>query len=44
MRMVSSRSYFARMNENRGDNIWLTEDQLFEGTKEILQVKMTILT
>jgi hypothetical protein len=32
--MVSSRSYFARMNENRGDNIWLTEDQLFEGTKE----------
>jgi hypothetical protein len=31
MRMVSSRSYFARMNENRGDNIWLTEDRLFEG-------------
>jgi hypothetical protein len=29
--MVSPRSYFARMNENRGDNIWLTEDQLFEG-------------
>ena len=33
MRMVSSRSYFARMNENRGDNIWLTEDQLLRALK-----------
>jgi hypothetical protein len=32
--MVSPRSYFARMNKNRGDNNWLTEDQLLEGTKE----------
>lgn len=31
--MVSPRSYFARMNENRGDNNWLTEDQLLEGSK-----------
>ena len=37
MRMVSSRSYFPRMNENRGDNIWLTEDQLCEGTKEFFK-------
>jgi hypothetical protein len=35
--MVSPRSYFARMNENRGDNNWLTEDQLLEGTKEFFK-------
>jgi hypothetical protein len=23
--------------KNRGDNIWLTEDQLFEGTKEFFK-------
>jgi hypothetical protein len=37
VRMVSPRSYFARMNENRGDNNWLTEDQLLEGTKEFFK-------
>jgi hypothetical protein len=35
--MVSPRSYFARMNENRGDNNWLTEDQLLEGSKEFFK-------
>ena len=35
--MISPRSYFARMNENRGDNNWLTEDQLLEGTKEFFK-------
>jgi hypothetical protein len=35
--MVSPRSYFARMNENRGDNNWLTENQLLEGTKEFFK-------
>lgn len=37
MRMVSPRSYFARMNENRGDNSWLTEAQLMTGTEEFLK-------
>jgi hypothetical protein len=35
--MVSPRSYFARMNENRGDNNWLTEDQVLEGSKEFFK-------
>jgi hypothetical protein len=35
--MVGPRSYFARMNENRGDTNWLTEDQLLEGTKEFFK-------
>jgi hypothetical protein len=35
--MVSPRSYFARMNENRGDSNWWTEDQLLEGTKEFFK-------
>jgi hypothetical protein len=35
--MVSPRSYFARMNENRGDNNWLTENQLLEGSKEFFR-------
>jgi hypothetical protein len=35
--MVSPGSYFARMNKNRGDNNWLTEDQLLEGTKEFFK-------
>ena len=35
--MVNPRSYFARMNENRGDNNWLTEDQLLEGSKEFFK-------
>ena len=35
--MISPRSYFARMNGNRGNNNWLTEDQLLEGTKEFFK-------
>lgn len=35
--MVNPRSYFARMNENRGDNNWLTENQLLEGSKEFFK-------
>ena len=37
IRMVNPRSYFARMNENRGDNNWLTENQLLEGSKEFFK-------
>ena len=39
--MVSARSYFARMNENRGEQAdanWLTEDQLIEGTEQFLRL------
>jgi hypothetical protein len=32
--MVSPRAYFVRMNENRGDDSWLTEAQLMRGTEE----------
>jgi hypothetical protein len=34
--MVSARAYFARMNENRGeqDMNWLTDDQLLRGTEQ----------
>ena len=35
--MVSARSYFAKMNENRDDN-WLTEDQLLRGTQEFFRI------
>ncbi len=35
--MVSPRSYFARMNENRRDNDGLSEDQLLEGCKEFFK-------
>lgn len=35
--MVSPRSYFARMNENRGDNSWLSEAQLLTGTEEFFK-------
>src|ERR671932_2019124 len=38
MRMVSARSYFARMNENRGDINWLTDDQLLRGTEEFFKL------
>ena len=37
MRMVSPRSYFARMNENRGDKSWLSEAQLLTGTEEFFK-------
>jgi hypothetical protein len=35
--MVSPKAYFARMNENRGDNSWLTEAQLIRGTEEFFK-------
>ena len=35
--MVSARSYFARMNENRNDD-WLTEGQLLRGTEEFFKL------
>lgn len=35
--MVSPIAYFARLNENRGDNSWLTEAQLMIGTKEFFK-------
>ena len=36
--MVSPRSYFARMNENRGDTNWLTDDQLLRGTEQFFRL------
>jgi hypothetical protein len=36
--MVSARSYFARMNENRRDTNWLTEEQLLKGTEEFFKL------
>jgi hypothetical protein len=36
--MVSARSYFARMNENRGDTSWLTDDQILRGTEEFFKL------
>ena len=36
--MVSARSYFARMNENRRDTNWLTDDQLLRGTEEFFRL------
>ena len=36
--MVSPRSYFARMNENRGDTNWLTDDQLLRGTEQFFKL------
>jgi hypothetical protein len=36
--MVSARSYFARMNENRNDTNWLTDEQLLRGTEEFFKL------
>lgn len=36
--MVSARSYFARMNENRGDTNWLTDNQLLRGTEQFFRL------
>src|SRR5215203_441896 len=35
--MISPRTYFARMNENRGDTNWLTDDQLLRGTEQFFK-------
>jgi hypothetical protein len=36
--MVSARTYFARMNENRGDTNWLTDEQLLGGTERFFKL------
>jgi hypothetical protein len=36
IRMVNPKSFFIRMNENRGDN-WLAEEQLRRGTEEFFK-------
>ncbi len=36
--MISARSYFARMNENRRDTNWLTDEQLLKGTEEFFKL------
>jgi hypothetical protein len=36
--MVSARSYFTRMNENRRDTNWLTDEQLLKGTEEFFKL------
>jgi hypothetical protein len=36
IRMVSPKSFFSRMNENRGDN-WLDEEQLKKGTEDFFR-------
>src|SRR5919199_1447256 len=36
--MVNARTYFARMNENRGDTNWLTDDQLLRGTEQFFKL------
>ena len=36
--MVSARSYFTRMNENRRDTNWLADEQLLKGTEEFFKV------
>jgi hypothetical protein len=34
--MVSPKSFFSRMNENRGDN-WLDEEKLKKGTEDFFR-------
>jgi hypothetical protein len=36
--MIGARSYFARMNENRGDADWLNDDELLKGTEKFLRL------
>jgi len=36
--MVSARSYFTRMNENRSDTNWLADEQLLKGTEEFFKI------
>jgi hypothetical protein len=37
-RMIGAKSYFARMNENRGDTNWLSDDDLLKGTEKFLKL------
>ena len=36
--MIGAKSYFARMNENRGDTNWLSDDELLKGTEKFLKL------
>ena len=36
--MIGARSYFARMNENRGDTSWLNDNDLLKGTEKFLRL------
>src|ERR687894_462946 len=36
--MIGAKSYFARMNEDRGDTNWLSDDQLLKGTEKFLKL------
>jgi len=36
--MIGARSYFARMNENRGDTSWLNDNDLLKGTEKFLKL------
>jgi hypothetical protein len=36
--MIGAKSYFARMNENRGDTNWLSGDELLKGTEKFLKL------
>jgi hypothetical protein len=36
--MIGAKSYFARMNENRKDTNWLSDDELLKGTEKFLKL------
>ncbi len=36
--MISAKSYFARMNENRREDNWLSDDELLRGTENFLKL------
>jgi hypothetical protein len=36
--MLSPKSYFARMNENRPEDNWLSDDELLQGTERFLKL------
>ena len=36
--MIGAKSFFARMNENRGDTNWLSDDELLKGTENFLKL------
>ena len=36
--MIGAKSFFARMNENRGDTNWLSDDELLKGTEKFLKL------
>jgi hypothetical protein len=36
--MIGARSYFARMNENRGESDWLSDDELLKGTEKFFKL------